>query len=223
MAVVDSRYLFTLVDVGAPGRLSDGGIFKDSPIGQRLNKGKLNLPRAQQLPGTSTLVPHVFIGDEAFQLRPDFLRPLPGTRKRPEEVIYNYRLSRARRCVENAFGILASRWSIYDRRINLEPENAENVVKATCALHNFLCISTGAAAHYCPPGYADVEDTFGNVREGAWRAEGGGGAAMFQLQGTKARKSAQSAVRVRAEFVNFFSNEGQVSWQWNLPGVHVVQ
>ncbi|KAH9362001.1 hypothetical protein HPB48_014940 [Haemaphysalis longicornis] len=91
-----------------------------------------------------------------------------------------------RRCVENAFGILASRWSIYDRRINLELENAENVVKATCVLHNFLCISKGAAAHNCPPGYADVEDTFGNVREGAWRAERGGGAAMFELQGAKA-------------------------------------
>ncbi|KAH9375056.1 hypothetical protein HPB48_009877 [Haemaphysalis longicornis] len=95
MAVVDSRYLFTLADIGEAGHLSDGGIVKDSLTGQRLNKGKLNLPRAQKLPRTSTLVPHVFVGEEAFQLRPDFMRPLPGTRTRPEGVIYNYQLSRA--------------------------------------------------------------------------------------------------------------------------------
>ncbi|KAH9371758.1 hypothetical protein HPB48_021025 [Haemaphysalis longicornis] len=125
MAVVHSRYLFTLVD--------------------RLNKGKLNLLRAQQLPGTSTLVPDVFIGDEAFQLRPDYMTLLPGTRTRREGAVYNCRLSRVRRCVGNAFGILASRWSIYDRRINMETESAENV-KATWVLHNFLCISQAAVS-----------------------------------------------------------------------------
>ncbi|KAG0416307.1 hypothetical protein HPB47_006523 [Ixodes persulcatus] len=34
MAVVDDQYLFRLIDMSAPGRLSDGGIFKDSAIGQ---------------------------------------------------------------------------------------------------------------------------------------------------------------------------------------------
>ncbi|KAH6925276.1 hypothetical protein HPB50_003179 [Hyalomma asiaticum] len=95
MAAVDSRYLFRLVDVGAPGRLSDGGIFKDSPIGQRLYEVKLNLPRAAILPGSEIACPRVFVGDEAFQLRPDFMRPLPGSRTAPEEVIFNYTLSRA--------------------------------------------------------------------------------------------------------------------------------
>lgn len=96
MAVVDSQYLFRLVDVGAPGRFSDGGIFKDSLIGKRMHEGKLNLPRAATLPRSERVCPHVFVGDEAFQLRPDFMRPLPGSRTAPEEVIFNYRLSRAR-------------------------------------------------------------------------------------------------------------------------------
>lgn len=44
MAVIDSQYLFRLVDVGAPGRFSDGGIFQDSLIGKQMHEGKLNLP-----------------------------------------------------------------------------------------------------------------------------------------------------------------------------------
>ncbi|KAL3212593.1 hypothetical protein MRX96_008003 [Rhipicephalus microplus] len=95
----------------------------------------------------------------------DFMRPLPGSRSVPAEVIYNYRLSRARRCVENAFGILVSRWRIYERQTNLELENVEAVERATCVRHNFL--SSNAASTYCPPGYADFQGTFRNVSCGA--------------------------------------------------------
>ncbi|KAH7933302.1 hypothetical protein HPB49_011258 [Dermacentor silvarum] len=127
------------------------GEFSDSPIGKRLHEGKLNLPRAAILPESEKVCPDVFVGDEALQLRPDFMRPLPGARTEAEQVIFNYRLSRARRCVENAFGILVSRWRIYKRQINLQRENVDNVVKATCILHNFLSMTTSAAATYCPP------------------------------------------------------------------------
>ncbi|KAH7955245.1 hypothetical protein HPB51_028155 [Rhipicephalus microplus] len=96
MAVVDSQYLFRLVNAGAPGRFSDGGILQDSPIGERLHEGELSLPRAAMLPRSGRVCPHVFVGDEAFQLRPDFMRPPPGSRSVPAEVIYIYCLSRAR-------------------------------------------------------------------------------------------------------------------------------
>ncbi|XP_037567439.2 uncharacterized protein LOC119463717 [Dermacentor silvarum] len=216
MAVVDSQYLFRLVDVGAPGRFSDGGIFKDSLIGKRMHEGKLNLPRAATLPRSERVCPHVFVGDEAFQLRPDFMRPLPGSRTAPEEVIFNYRLSRARRCVENAFGILVSRWRIYERQINLEPKNADIIVKATCVLHNFL--SSNAASTYCPPGYADFQDMFGTVSSGTWR-QGPESTAVFGLEKSKAHNCTRVANAVRQEFLKYFNDEGQVPWQWKLPGV----
>ncbi|XP_049271218.1 uncharacterized protein LOC119388844 [Rhipicephalus sanguineus] len=171
MAVADSQYLFRLIDVGAPGRFSDGGVFKDSPIGKRLEQGKLGLPRAASLPDSSKSCPHVFVGDEAFQLRPDFMKPLSGSRTDPKDIIFNYRLSRARRCIENAFGILTARWRIYHRVIDLKPENVDYVIKATCVLHNFLCLECGGGEYYCPVGYADSEDTFGNLRGGAWRED----------------------------------------------------
>ncbi|KAL3243016.1 hypothetical protein MRX96_020693 [Rhipicephalus microplus] len=216
MAVVDSQYVFRLVNVGAPGRFSDGGISQDSPIGERLHEGELSLPQAAMLLRSGRVCPHVFVGDEAFQLRPDFMRPLPGSRSVPAEVIYNYRLSRARRCVENAFGILVSRWRIYERQKNLEPENVEAVVRATCMLHNFL--SSNAASTYCPPGYADFQDTFGDVSGGAWRQRPRS-TAVFGLEKPKARNCSKVASAVRQEFVKYFNEEGQVPWQWKLPGV----
>lgn len=52
--------------------------------------------------------------------------------------IFNYRLSRARRVVENAFGILSSRFRVLRRPLHLDLENVDAVVLACCALHNFL-------------------------------------------------------------------------------------
>lgn len=54
--------------------------------------------------------------------------------------ILNYRLSRARHVVENAFGIMASRFRIFYTHINVEPENIDKLVKASCVLHNFLTL-----------------------------------------------------------------------------------
>ena len=39
--------------------------------------------------------------------------------------------------MENAFGILSSKWQIYQRMILFDVVKATKVVKATCVLHNF--------------------------------------------------------------------------------------
>ncbi|KAH7965504.1 hypothetical protein HPB49_008490 [Dermacentor silvarum] len=164
MAVVDSECKYMLIYVGAEGRLSDGGTFKNSGFGRALTHGQLDIPSLGRLPGTSTNAPYVFVGDEAFQLRKDFMRPFPARHLSDEKRIFNYRLSRARRCVENAFGITAARWRVLLRTINLQPENVDFVVKAACVLHNFLTIYN-PQAHQFP----DREDSYGNVVAGNWR------------------------------------------------------
>jgi len=60
------------------------------------------------LPGTQETLPmpYVFVGDEAFPLKKYFMRPYPGRLiNSQEKKVFNYRLSRARRVVENAFSM----------------------------------------------------------------------------------------------------------------------
>ncbi|KAH7985262.1 hypothetical protein HPB49_026526 [Dermacentor silvarum] len=78
MAVADDSYKFVMVDVGARSRHSDGGMFKATSFGKGLMKNCLNLPAPARLPKSNKVAPHVFVGDEAFQLRPDFMRPYHG-------------------------------------------------------------------------------------------------------------------------------------------------
>ena len=70
------------------------------------------------------------------------MRPYPSTKNRQtllkDQKRFNYRLTRARRIVENAFGRLAQRWRICNRRINLLPKNVDRVVKACVVLYNYL-------------------------------------------------------------------------------------
>ena len=80
------------------------------------------------------------MGDEAFPLKKYLLRPYPGVLARNDESkqLYNYRLSRALRVVENAFGILTQNFRLFYGRIQLSLENADKVILATCVLHNYV-------------------------------------------------------------------------------------
>ena len=84
-------------------------------------------------------MPHVIIGDEAFPLKTYLMRLYPKPQLQVErKQIFNDRLSRARKVVENIFGILAQKFSLYNRRIQLSPENADKVILTTCILQNFI-------------------------------------------------------------------------------------
>lgn len=49
LAVVDAHYKFVLVDVGALGRNSDGGVFSNCTFGKKLQKNELNIPPAKKI------------------------------------------------------------------------------------------------------------------------------------------------------------------------------
>ena len=62
--------------------------------------------------------PMVFVADEAFTLKPFMLRSFPRRNDLNRyELIFNYKLFRARRVTENTFGILTSRFQIFRRSV----------------------------------------------------------------------------------------------------------
>ena len=146
MALVDADYKFIYIDVGDYGSNCDTAIFKTSNFGKAYMYGQLNVPPPKTLDnlpqGQGEELPHCLVADEAFPLQADLLRPYPrnqcGTNLPFEKMMFNYRLSRARCLVENAFGILAQRFRIYDRRLGISLTTCISLVKATCVLHNFL-------------------------------------------------------------------------------------
>lgn len=69
--------------------------------------GTVNIPAPATLPNDDTAdkFPYTFVGDEAFPLRTFMMRPYPGRALDTEcKKVFNYRLSRARRVIENTFG-----------------------------------------------------------------------------------------------------------------------
>lgn len=106
-----------------------------------------------------------------------------------------YRLSRARRIVENAFGVLASRFQIFGKHINLNIKNTEKVVKTCCCLHDWLRKTSPAHAHFA---YSNI-----------WRSNFLSFVEETNMGCSEARKK-RNALR---DYFN--SDTGAVSWQTN--------
>ncbi|KAE8737667.1 hypothetical protein FOCC_FOCC016865 [Frankliniella occidentalis] len=99
LAISDAKYKFIIVDVGARGRESDGGVFARSEFGQLFLNDQLRFPPAVFNSELDCNLPYVFLGDAAFPGGAHLLKPFENRYIPPEEHVFNYRLSRARRVV----------------------------------------------------------------------------------------------------------------------------
>jgi len=90
----DSNYNFLLVDIGAPGRCSNGGVFRSSNIGKAFANKTINLSEPIDIDGMNGPIPYFMVGDEAFPLTEYLMRPYPGCGRSTmpkDEEIFNYR------------------------------------------------------------------------------------------------------------------------------------
>lgn len=165
LGVVDGNYKFLWADVGAEGSASDAGIFNNGPLRGDLEEKRLGFPDPEPLPGDDHDIPYFLVGDDAFPLRPWMMKPYGGRVLDHDERIFNYRTSRARRVVENAFGILAHRWRVLLTTIQLLPRRAQKVTCGCIVLHN-LMRDRYPGLHAAD---LDQDDGHGNIIPGAWR------------------------------------------------------
>ncbi|KAJ8926260.1 hypothetical protein NQ314_021381 [Rhamnusium bicolor] len=185
-----------MVDIGASGRQSDGGVFKTSTIGNGFENKLFNLPTAKSLceDGQGYAVPYVLVGDEAFQCR---------------------------RLVENTFGIMASRFRLFRKPIIATIDNVIKYVQATTCLNNYIINGVNGLQnnlqHYIPPGYVDYEAEDGSLIGGEWRNEPDPiSFRNINGAGLGSNRSSLRAAELRKTFANYFvSDEGSINWQWD--------
>lgn len=91
------------------------------------------------------------------------MKPYPGQDLTLAERLFNYRLSRARRIIENCFGVATSRFRVFPKPIIADVEKVINITKAVVVLHNFLMATRSPedTHNYCPLNYTDHESAAG--------------------------------------------------------------
>lgn len=212
-ALVDASYNFLFVDIGCQGRISDGGVFKNSTLYKKLENKQLRFPKPEPLPYRQKEISFFFIGDDAFALNENLMKVFSGVYPKGSlQRIFNYRLSRARRVVENAFGISSSIFRVLRKPILLEPENTQVIVKTVAHLHNFLRRNTTSSNIYSPHGSMDYYVN-GELVYGSWRNDDYENRTSLLDLRNVARRSPLVAKEIREELADYFLNEGQVSWQ----------
>lgn len=129
----------------------------------------------------------------------------------------NYRLSRALRVSENAFGILSSRFRILRRPIDVKVATTELIVKAACAIYNWLRMT--AARDYLTTNYVEFEDlNTGEIHPGTWRQTNTLQPVSRNNVGYSSNHYNKDAELLRKSYAKDFSTILSVPWQ-----LHAVQ
>lgn len=207
-ALVDANYNFLYVNVGSKGRISDGGVFKNTTLYRKLENKELNVPEEDilQVPCV-TKVPYFILADKAFALNEYTMKPFEGCPESgSKERIFNYRLSRARRVVENSFGILSAIFRVLRKPMLLEPHTATKVVLANIYLYNY--IRKNVSNINIPPELFDRELENGEFIPGQWRNDVG-----LEPLAAIPRRGSTNAKAIRSYLATHFITNDSIAWQ----------
>lgn len=204
LALVDSNYCFMFADIGCQGRISDGGVLKNSILWNKMENNLLRLPAPNPLTNGNIDLPYVFLGDGAFALHKTLMKPYPGEQLvDTKERIFNRKLSSARAIVENTFGVMSSVFRVLRKPLLLQPEQAKKIVMACVVLHNFLRLSRYSSSTYTPPGTFDTYSGDTLISNGSWRDNVPNNPALRNMRRVP-RRSEKTAVKIRNAFANHF-------------------
>ena len=205
LGVVDADYKFIYADVGGKGSSSDAQMFNASELKEGLEHDLLSVPKPVPLPGDNQPVPYFLVGDDIFSLRTYLMKPYSKRGMTIEERIFNYRLSRARRVVENAFGILCSRFRVLLHTMEQDPATVRLILKACILLHNLLRTR-------CPTFQKRKTDHVDEtVEPGCWRR----GIDMLDTVREKGANTATIEGKKMRNLIRHWVNDpvGEVPWQ----------
>lgn len=210
MAACDANCRFTFVDVGSPGSEGDVNVFSRTDLGRNFlsESEEMDLPEAKDVNGTIT--PFYFVADDAFPISPRLLKPFGGRNLTNRQKIFNYRLSRARRTIENAFGILVMRWGCLRSQFLFHPDKVKRIVTACCVLHNYL-INKHCPA-YVNANSFDRVDNQNNIIDGEWRGE-----PQNSIDGMLLRQRGRPnelGSRIRERLADYFCYNYILDWQY---------
>ena len=215
LVLCDANYKAIWANVGSPGSQSDCGIYNDSPMFQGIQDETIKLPPPQPLPNDTEDTPYFFTGDDAFPLCQHMLKPFSARYLETEQLVFNCPQSRARRVVENLFGILGARFRCLLHQMEVTPEKAVSVTctKACLTLHNLF-------RRYGVNNISvDEEDEDKEEIPGQWRTD----AVMHeveveaQLRAPRANAAGQA---LRTTLQHYFNSDaGSVPWQLRILGL----
>ena len=212
LVLCDSNYKAIWAHVGSPGSQSDCGIYNESPMFQGMQDETIKLPPPEPLPNDTEDTPFFFIGDDAFPLRQHMLKPFSATYLESEQLVFNYRLSRARWVVENLFGILATRFRCLLNTLEVTPEKAVSITKACLTLHNLFRDRYGVTNVS-----VDEEDDNQEMIPGQWRTDAVMHEVEAQLRAPRANAAGQA---LRTTLLHYFNSDaGSVPWQLRILGL----
>lgn len=187
-------------------RCSDGGVFLDTPMRQAIESGSLGFPQPVPLPDDDSPVPYSIVADDAFPLRTWLLKPYPQRGMSREERIFNYRLSRARRVVENAFGILANRFRFLHTILQQNTSSIESIVLAACVLHNLMRTRYPRLTNTL----VDQEDSrTHDLIPGQWRTD----ESLLGLAHMRGNNMTRASKGQRDYLKTYYNGPGRVPWQ----------
>jgi len=204
LAISDALNRFLIVDIGAQGRQSDGGVFNNSGLSHLFQTNTLRIPTPSHINDSEFKFPYVLLGDEAFPLSTYMMRPYPrSSNLNLSKKIFNYRLSRARRTVECAFGILVARWRLYRRPIIASTSTSVKAVQATIVLHNFI-IDREVDLSLRERKYCTIQDEERNLLHTS--------TGLIDVNNINASRN-REAMKIRDNFAHYFQYINPLPWQ----------